>query len=68
MAFKMRGWSAFKQIKVEPAKIAPIASKAEAAPTAVTYEEQQDIIKSNKEQIKDLDKDINMQLEKGARR
>ena len=66
MTFKMKGWSAFKQIKVEPAKTASIAPKAEAAPTAITYEEHQDIIKSNNEQVKDLDKDIKMLLRQGA--
>ena len=66
MAFKMKGWSAFKQIKVEPAKMAPIAQEAKMAPTAITYEEHQDIIKSNKEQVKDLNKDIKMLLRQGA--
>jgi len=66
MAFKMKGPSGFKQIKVEPAKIASTTSEATIAPTAVTYEKQQDIIATRKKQINEINKDINMLLKKGA--
>ena len=79
MAFKMKGFSAFKQIKVEEAKAAPIASEAKAASEAggaMTYDKyqewlaknppKQDIVKTKEEQVIDLDKDINMLLKKGA--
>ena len=48
MAFKMKGFTPFtKQIKVEPASMAPTAPEAKAAGTSMSYEEYQEWLAKN---------------------